>query len=68
MEPGDLVLVTSLPKYWGAEDLRGSAGLLLGPATVSLHEASGNNFVSVLINGKIWTISKTCLAVISEAG
>jgi len=29
VRPGDLVLVRKLPKYWGAEDLRGKWGTVL---------------------------------------
>ena len=29
LRPGDLVLVRKLPKYWGAEDLRGKWGTVL---------------------------------------
>ncbi len=29
MKPGDLVLVTKMPKYWGSSDLRGKWGTVL---------------------------------------
>jgi hypothetical protein len=47
VEPGDLVRVVRLPKYWGAADIRGSVGIVLSMIPES-------SFCIVLIDGKEW--------------
>lgn len=69
MKPGDLVRVIKLPKYWGAVDLRGSVGLVIGSAGV---DESGmitrmlieDKWCAVLIDGKRWTLPSGCLETI----
>lgn len=71
--PGDLVRIVKLPKYWGAADLRGSIGLVIGGATVDENgrisrSRIGDRWCAILVDGKRWTLPTECLEVISEAG
>ena len=47
VEPGDLVRVVRLPKYWGAADIRGSVGIVISMIPKS-------SLCIVLIDGKEW--------------
>lgn len=71
--PGDLVRIVKLPRYWGAADLRGSVGLVIGLATVDeggqiSRSLIGGRWCAILIDGKSWTLPTECLETISEAG
>jgi hypothetical protein len=70
--PGDLVHVIKLPRYWGAADLRGSVGLIIGAATVDesgqiSRSVGDGRWYAILIDSKRWTLPTECLEVLSEA-
>lgn len=74
VKPGDLVRVVSLPKYWGAADIRGSVGLVVGSnifdpnGAIRRHTGIGGTWIRILIDEKLWTVPSRCLEAINEGG
>lgn len=61
LRAGDVVKVTSLPKYWGGDDIRGKMCLVL-------EKIEDSNYYYVLQDGVKFTISDLHMEVISESG
>lgn len=72
VKPGDLARVVRLPKYWGADDIRGSIGVVIGSTifdpngSIRRHTGIGGTWLRILIEEKLWTVPSNCLEVISE--
>ena len=60
MKVGDLVMVSSLPSYWGSADIRGSTGIII-------ELIRDSNFCRVLISrGETQVISLVHLELVNE--
>lgn len=68
MKPGDLVRITSVPKYWGAKDIRGMMGIVLEDAHRDKFITGPGTWWLVMIDDERWSLPTRCLEVISEAG
>lgn len=74
VKPGDLARVVRLPKYWGAADIRGNVGVVIGHTVfdpngiIRRHTGIGGRWFKILIEEKLWTVPSDCLEVISETG
>ena len=60
MNVGDLVMVSSLPSYWGSADIRGNTGIII-------ELIRDSNFCRVLISsGETQVISLVYLELVNE--
>jgi hypothetical protein len=60
VRPGDLVVIASLPRHWGARDIRGEVGLVVFQSDGPI------GWFRVLVGEGVWTVPGRCMEVVSD--